>query len=71
MDRDQAYALAAQIESLRAHTRVLQLQVEVLHQMMGENVSSVPFAGCSHPNVEEVGTFGATELRCVDCKQLV
>lgn len=64
----------AQCASIRAQIGSLQAQLVGLEQAVimafAEPVQPAPQM-CSHPDVEEVGTFGAPEQRCTVCGQSV
>lgn len=65
--------LQAQLVGLRATVGALQAQIVALETTVAQEPEMMPVAptGCLHQDVENVGTFGAPEWQCQQCKRIV
>jgi hypothetical protein len=66
--------LAAQLVSLRAQIGGMQATIDAMAAVIDEAARQVPEPEqppCSHPETENIGTFGAPELQCTTCQAIV
>lgn len=65
----QIAALRAQIGGLQAMVDALAATVEEAAKQQAPNDDEP--TGCLHPELENVGTFGAPQMQCAVCKAMV
>lgn len=59
--------LALQIASLKSQIGAMQAQLLVMEQAVANMQVNESAGACPHAEVENRGTFGAPDLRCVAC----